>query len=54
MRRLGQTPVVGAIVTRSVFPTIMTSKQTSKKKKKKYPLTTLIQTQPTMLTKRSR
>lgn len=52
MRRLGQTPVVGAIVTRSVFPTIMTLKQSLKKKK--YPLTTLIQTQPTMLMKRSR
>ena len=53
MRSVGQTPVVGQIVTRSVFPTITTSKQTSKKKKK-YPLTTLIQTQPTMLMKRSR
>jgi len=50
MRRLGQTPVVGQIVTRSVFPTSTTLKQTSKRK---YPLTTLIQTQPTMLMKRS-
>lgn len=52
MRSAGQTPVVGQIVTSSVFPTITTLKQTSKKKK--YPPTTLIQTQPTMLTKRSR
>lgn len=52
MRSVGQTPVVGVIRTSSVFPTI-TSTLTSKKKRK-YPLTTLIQTQPTMLMKRSR